>query len=179
SGETFRGNLQVDVQVSEAGPTPSTNPDRHYTTIYHENLVCTSTEIHGFDPVEHLARCRPLIAQGYRAASMSVAEMGNGQLVSASVWHRAVVPEDAKEKLAKRQANAAAVLLKMGKPEKVWPLLKHSPDPRTRTYLIHRFGPLAVDAKAIVMRLEEEPDVTIRRALVLGLGEFGDEGWSP
>ncbi len=32
---------------------------------------------------------------------------------------------DAKEKLAKRQTNAAVALLKMDRPEKVWPLLKH------------------------------------------------------
>jgi hypothetical protein len=50
--------------------------------------------------------------------------------------------DDAKEKLAKRQANAAAALLRMNQPEKVWPMLKHGPDPRARSYLIHRLGPL-------------------------------------
>ena len=49
---------------------------------------------------------------------------------------------EAKDNLAKRQANAAVALLKMGQPEKVWPLLKHSPDPRVRSYLIHRLSPL-------------------------------------
>ena len=38
--------------------------------------------------------------------------------------------KDGKERLAKRQANAAAALLKMSIPKKVWSLLKHSPDPR-------------------------------------------------
>ena len=46
--------------------------------------------------------------------------------------------DEAREKLAKRQANAAVALLRMNQPEKVWPLLKHSPDPRVRSYLIHR-----------------------------------------
>ena len=80
-----------------------------------------------------------------------------------------------KETLAGRQANAAVALLRMGKPEKVWPLLKHSPDPRVRSYLVHRFGPLGADAKAVAKRLKEEPDVTVRRALILSLGEFGEE----
>jgi len=80
---------------------------------------------------------------------------------------------DAREKLAKRQANAAAALLRMNLPEKVWPLLKHGPDPRLRSYLIHRFGPFRADPRIIVQRLDEEPDVTIRRALILSLGEFG------
>jgi formylglycine-generating enzyme required for sulfatase activity len=89
--------------------------------------------------------------------------------------------EAAKEKLAKRQAKAAVALLRMNQPAKVWPLLKHSPDPRVRSYLIHRFGPLGTEPGAIVKRLEEEPDVTIRRALILSLGpeELSAEVWSP
>jgi hypothetical protein len=57
-------------------------------------------------------------------------------------------------------------------------LLKHSPDPRVRSYLIHRFAPLGADARAIVNRLDEEPDMTIRRALILSLGEFEEKAWS-
>jgi len=84
-----------------------------------------------------------------------------------------------REKLAKRQANAAVALLKMNQPAKVWPLLKHSPDPRARSYLIHRLSPMGADAKAIVKHLDEEPDVTIRRALLLSLGEFGEKDLPP
>src|SRR5262249_51950814 len=83
--------------------------------------------------------------------------------------------DDAKEKLAKRQANAAVALLRMKQPEKVWPLLKHRPDPRARSYLIHRLYPLGADAGAIIKRLDEERDVTIRRALLLSLGEFSQK----
>src|SRR5262249_8717861 len=79
--------------------------------------------------------------------------------------------DDRRETLAKRQANAAVALLRMNQPGKVWPLLKHSPDPRVRSYLIHRVSPLGADARAIVKRLDIESDVTIRRALVLSLGE--------
>jgi formylglycine-generating enzyme required for sulfatase activity len=86
--------------------------------------------------------------------------------------------EEAKEERAKRQANAAVALLRMNRPEKVWPLLKHSPDPRVRSYLIHRLGPLGADAGAILDRFEEERDLTIRRALLLSLGEFADEEFS-
>jgi serine/threonine protein kinase len=88
---------------------------------------------------------------------------------------RTVVPEDEKEKLAQRQANAAVALLQMGRPERVWPLLKHGPDPRVRSYLIHRLAPLGADPRAVVQRLEEEKEVSSRRALLLGLGEFGDK----
>jgi formylglycine-generating enzyme required for sulfatase activity len=81
-----------------------------------------------------------------------------------------------REALAKRQANAAVALLRLNQPAKVWPLLKHSPDPRIRSYLIHRLSPLGADAGAILQRLDEEPDLTIRRALLLSLGEYGEDG---
>jgi formylglycine-generating enzyme required for sulfatase activity len=87
--------------------------------------------------------------------------------------------EDDKEKLAKRQANAAVALLKMDRPEKVWPLFTHSPDPRRRSYLIHRLSAMSADARVVVQRLEEESDLTIRRALVLALGEYPDSALSP
>ena len=87
--------------------------------------------------------------------------------------------DEKREKLAKRQANAAAALLRMNRPEKVWPLLQHSPDPRVRSYLIHRLSPLGADAGAILKRLDEEPDVSIRRALLLSLGEYDEKGLSP
>ncbi len=87
--------------------------------------------------------------------------------------------DDAKETLAKRQANAAVALLRMNQAAKVWPLLQHSPDPRVRSYLIHRLGPLGADAGAIVKQLDKESDLTIRRALVLSLGEFSEKDFTP
>jgi formylglycine-generating enzyme required for sulfatase activity len=86
---------------------------------------------------------------------------------------------DAKNKLAQRQANAAVALFKMGNPDKVWPLLKHRPDPSMRTYVIHGLGPLEADPMAIINRLKGEKNVEIRRALFLSLGEFTDRQLSP
>ncbi len=83
--------------------------------------------------------------------------------------------EEDKEHLAKRQANAAVALLRLGQPDVVWPLLKHGPDPRVRSYLVHYLSPRGADPGAVVRRLDEEKDVSIRRALLLVLGEFGSE----
>jgi formylglycine-generating enzyme required for sulfatase activity len=80
--------------------------------------------------------------------------------------------EDEKEKLAKRQANAAVALLRMDQPERVWRLLRHRPNPRVRSYLIHRLAPLGADPATMIKRLEQEKDVSVRRALLLALGEF-------
>ena len=86
-----------------------------------------------------------------------------------------------KERLAKRQANAAVALLRMGKDAAVWPLLKHSRDPRARSYLIDRLAPLRADTGVIFKRLDEEQtgqDISIRRALLLSLGEYDETGLS-
>ena len=47
-------------------------------------------------------------------------------------------PKTMKETLANRQANAAVAMLKINHSAKIWTLLKHSPDPRARSILIHR-----------------------------------------
>jgi formylglycine-generating enzyme required for sulfatase activity len=82
-------------------------------------------------------------------------------------------PVEAKVALAKRQASVGVALLVMGRGEKVWPLLKHRPDPTLRSYLIDRVGPGGVDPKVLMARLEDEKEVSARRALLLSLGEFG------
>jgi formylglycine-generating enzyme required for sulfatase activity len=74
-----------------------------------------------------------------------------------------------------RKAQVAVALLQIGHGEPVWPLLKHSADPTLRTYLIHRLSPLGADPAALIGRLEEEPDASVRRALVLALGEFSTD----
>ncbi len=79
-----------------------------------------------------------------------------------------------KETLAQRQANAAIAALRMGQADGVWPLLKHSPDPRLRSWIINRFALLDAPYDAIVERLATETDVTIRRALILILGNAAD-----
>lgn len=80
-----------------------------------------------------------------------------------------------RDHLARRQANAAAILLKMGHPDRVWPLFRHSPDPGVRSHLIHRVSPFGTDPRLIVEHLGVEQDLTIRRALLLSLGEFGED----
>jgi formylglycine-generating enzyme required for sulfatase activity len=77
-----------------------------------------------------------------------------------------------KERLAHRQENAAIGLLRMGRPEPVWPLLKHSPDPRLRSQLVCNLGQRGVPPQVLVERLRVEPDVSARRALLLALAGY-------
>jgi serine/threonine protein kinase/formylglycine-generating enzyme required for sulfatase activity len=89
--------------------------------------------------------------------------------------------DEKREELAKWQANAAVALLRMNQPAKVWPLLRRTPpdDPRVRSYLIHRLGPLGADWGAVVKRLDGEKDISIRRALLLSLGGFEPDQLRP
>jgi eukaryotic-like serine/threonine-protein kinase len=80
--------------------------------------------------------------------------------------------EAQREAFAKRQANAAVALFRLGNSEEVWPILKFTPDPNVRSYVIHWVSPLGAEPQPILQRLDSEPDVSIRRALVLMLGEF-------
>ena len=92
-----------------------------------------------------------------------------------SVWHRPLVAEESKDRLARRQANAAAALLRLQREQKVWPILQHRPDPRTRSYLIHRMGPLDTEPNRILTQLDQQNEVSIHRALIHTLGEFSEE----
>ncbi len=92
---------------------------------------------------------------------------------------RGEIPDDvdnkAWDKFYKRQANAAVALIRMGQTEKLRTLLKHSRDPSLRSYLVHRLGPLRVEPGLLIATLDKESDVSIRTALILGLGEY-EEG---
>jgi formylglycine-generating enzyme required for sulfatase activity/serine/threonine protein kinase len=82
-------------------------------------------------------------------------------------------PVKAKLALARRQARVGAALVVMGQAERVWPLWKASPDPTVATYLIAWLGPVGADFRLLTNRLDQEPDGSIRRALVLSIGHFG------
>ena len=86
-------------------------------------------------------------------------------------------------------------LVRLGQAEDVWPLLRHSPDPSVRSYIVHWLKPLGTDPKALIVKLEGlahdpapppvegrsrmeailfDPVTSVRRALILALGEYQD-----
>ncbi len=101
-----------------------------------------------------------------------VIAVGQGELAKPTWLQQATDAQ--RETAAQRQAAAAIALLRCGVPDQVWPLLKASPDPRARSYLIHWAAIAGVDPRAIVARLSQEPDASARSALILVLGEFTD-----
>jgi formylglycine-generating enzyme required for sulfatase activity len=172
-------DLFVQMAVKPLDPMGREKLGHLCSVVWHGNTLETGLQaqlVQGSDPAAHLSQCRQLVAQGYRPAALLVAPLAEDKpLASASVWYRPFVADDTKEILAKRQAQAAITLLRLGQADGIWPLLKHSPDPRLRTHLLHLFGPLEVEPEALLRRWDEEPDVSARRALVLGLGEFQEK----
>jgi formylglycine-generating enzyme required for sulfatase activity len=175
------------------------HPEQRYAGVFRPDATLGHVLVLGLTPQEQGRRWRELARQGYRPFATSVAEVlwptgvvpgatggplvspqgrplaAENELVAATVWHRPEPTEEDKERAAKRQANAAVALVRLGRAERVWPLLRHTPDPRLRSYLVHRLGPMGASAGAILARLETEENLSVRRALLLCLGEFGPE----
>ena len=72
-------------------------------------------------------------------------------LFQAEIDKKATIPESdkdseqVKDRLAERQARAAVALVRMGKAGEVWPLLRHSADPRLRSFIVNWLKPLGAD----------------------------------
>jgi formylglycine-generating enzyme required for sulfatase activity/predicted Ser/Thr protein kinase len=74
--------------------------------------------------------------------------------------------------LARRRAVAAVALVQLGASERAWPLMAHSNDPTLRSHMIELFGQLRTEPLLLIARLNEEPDPSSRRALLLALGSY-------
>ena len=156
------------------------HPERLYAGVYAIDTGFDYVQIHGVTAEQQLARSQELAQQGYRPVALSAAaSWPQAGVLTASVWHRPVISEDSKEKLAKRQANAGAALLRLREAGRAWPLLRHQPDPRARSYLLARLGSREVDPRLLVRQVDMERDAPIQRALLLGLGEFSEAQLPP
>jgi formylglycine-generating enzyme required for sulfatase activity len=173
------------------------HPDRRYTGVWSSDASFEAIAIYGVDPASQLQRCRDLISQGYRPVSLTLTRAtSDGPFATASVWHRPVVSEELKDRLAERQATAAVALVRMGKAEDVWSLIRHSVDPRVRSFILNWLGPLGADPKLIAAEFDRlgspiahhappatqnmeallfHPETSIRRALIQALGPYGPE----
>jgi len=86
-------------------------------------------------------------------------------------------PEAASPAMCSARANMAVALLRLGRPDSVWPLLELADDPTARSYLIQRMAMSEVDPGMLLDRLNNEPRVAVRRALLLSLGQYDGQRW--
>ena len=149
--------------------------ERRYCLVRQVSTTHEGTALHGLGLEEELRRGRELAGRGYRPVGLSVAVGADGRRLAAAVWQRPVVTEKERDRLGQRRANAAVALLHLGRPERVWPLLRQAPHPDARTYLLHRAGPLGADVGLLLRRLNVEEDASARQALILSLGEYTAE----
>ncbi len=54
--------------------------------------------------------------------------------------------------------------------------MKHQPDPRLQTFVIHLLTDLELEPQRILDRLNVETQISARRALVLAVGEYAKAG---
>lgn len=108
------------------------------------------------------AKVREQLLDEMQAAMPAELDKTNGQLPAADQqlrdahWHR--------------QSLASVALVQLGFGDEVWSLLKFTPNPSLRSYIIHHLGKLGTDHNTLAARLQMDTEVSIRRALVQSLG---------
>ena len=148
--------------------------ERRFSSVRHELTGREAAESHGLGLEDHRAKCRELAEQGYRPLVVS-AMSEEGDVATASIWQRPSASTAQRERLARRQAQAAATLLLLGDADPVWPLFRRTEQPEQRSQLVWRAGLLGVDPVVLVRRLDLERDVSARRALIVALGDYSAE----
>ena len=125
--------------------------------------------IYGVDPTAPRTG-RGMVEEGFRPAAISSMRAADGKgLTVASVWHRSLVPDEKREDLAKRQANAAVAALERRQARWVWPLLRHRPDPRLRSTSLTASRPTVCLPPSSAQAARRTTSLR-RRALMLALG---------
>jgi formylglycine-generating enzyme required for sulfatase activity/tRNA A-37 threonylcarbamoyl transferase component Bud32 len=94
-------------------------------------------------------------------------------VVGVAAERASTIPDAVHDALARRQAGAAAVLLRLGDAGPAWRLLRHSPDPTARSHLVGRLAAVGAEPVELMRRFRTEADVSARRALVVAFGDFG------
>jgi len=92
-----------------------------------------------------------------------------------SLEHKKKFPDfllQAADQLSQARGNAAAALVALGKKEGALAVLRHEPDPFARSYLIHLLGPFLDQPGDLASWLQDESDTSVRRAILLALGEY-------
>jgi len=168
-----QASLLLDVQLAPSRPSESTT---WYASVWHNTSDHEGIELHGLTVLDQRKRWTELQAANFHPVTLSLHQLSNEKLPrAASVWHRPIVTH-ARETLARRQATAAVILLTLGQPANVWPLLGHATDPTRRSYIVWRAGQLRADPNLLVDQLHNtKDDVAARRCLILALGEYSDK----
>jgi serine/threonine protein kinase/formylglycine-generating enzyme required for sulfatase activity len=153
-----------------------------YSGLWQVNRTLEAIELHGLSPSAQQERVQTLAREGYRPAAVAVYRVGRtanpaepdpaAPPITASVWHRPRVTEPDRQAVADRQAKAAVALVRLGRAERAWKELRHQPDPRLATGIIHTAAAWGVTPAVVAERLAGEKAADVRRSLLLMLGKY-------
>lgn len=177
---SWNANMQRNRELEQAGPEIAERNRISIDVQRDQNVITARIRDRPEDLVNQLLDADP---SQFGALLLQFKNQGNNGL---QVLNQ-VLSEDAsrneaysdKDKLAKRQANAAIVKLRMGDPPTLWTHFRASLDPRLRSYLIHDLAPLGVSGDLVIQRFMEEHEPIVRQALILSLGEYGEKELPP
>jgi eukaryotic-like serine/threonine-protein kinase len=84
----------------------------------------------------------------------------------------AATNEETRDRRAKRQAHAAALLLELAEPEPALQMLHFAADPRLAAYLVGRLAECNPDPALLLSQLQKDEDPSVRAGLILALGSY-------
>jgi hypothetical protein len=122
------------VRAALVGPLCGVFRDRREENAARRNLAASILTDYAADRPDVLADLMLDADEGQFAILFPKAEAHRDQAVpvlheTLAVALESQATDEGKERLAKRQANAGVALLKLGRPEAVWPHFRHRPDP--------------------------------------------------
>lgn len=148
--------------------------DHDYYATWFNRKNIESRTLYDLPIDEHLEACRRLAAEGFVIAGISAEdlELESGEWTAASVWHRPVATRDDAARENARRANAVIAAYRLGEAAPLWSALEHSENPDLRSFLVNRLRECGVGPEGLLDRLQIEENDSVRRALVLAMGEY-------
>jgi formylglycine-generating enzyme required for sulfatase activity len=148
-----------------------------FCTVYLADVTKQSALVTS-DKLFEVGSLKDQFAQLYRPITMTVSVGTTTGLPEYRILlHCPTIPDSLKEALALRQARAAVALIKLNAPETVWERLRHSPDPRVRSYIISNLSAYQADPQSLIDKLindSRSTEVSIKRALIISLGDYAE-----
>lgn len=133
------------------------------------DLVLLSQTADEFQPL--LAVLRPhkdQVIADFRKVLAEIPPTEVPELVRDTLWK----PHEERDRIWRRQAVAVVALVNLADDAQAWSLLRRSPEPTLRSYLVFRFHQLGTPYQLLWNRLRSETDPGVQQALILGLGNF-------
>ena len=158
--------------------------DRSYAAVWTEIHRFEANPVVGLDPAAHLQRCRELVFAGLSHGR----SLGRPDLRRGTADHRLGLapPGDHggdQGPVGGTSGSGSSRPPSHGQSEEIWSLLRHSADPRLRSFIVNWLNPLGADPKLIAAELDrldsvrpglQTPPIQLTAGLLMPRPEPGD-----